>query len=114
MRFVVLHHTGVEPPHFDLMFETAPGSKLVTWRSPVWPLIGPTAVERLADHRRAYLEYEGAVSGGRGEVKRVLAGSFRFSHFTTERWELLTDDGLRFALVQSNQGGWVADVGQTA
>lgn len=30
--------------------------------------------ERMKDHRRAYLEYEGALTGGRGEVRRVAAG----------------------------------------
>ena len=31
-------------------------------------------VTRLADHRRMYLEYEGEVSGGRGEVMQVAEG----------------------------------------
>jgi hypothetical protein len=30
--------------------------------------------ERLADHRVAYLEYEGEISGGRGSVRRVAEG----------------------------------------
>lgn len=30
--------------------------------------------ERLADHRREYLTYEGPVSGGRGRVRRVAEG----------------------------------------
>lgn len=35
---------------------------------------GPFAAERIADHREAYLTYEGQVSEGRGTVRRVAAG----------------------------------------
>jgi hypothetical protein len=33
-------------------------------------------VERLADHRLAYLDYEGPVSGDRGIVRRLDTGTF--------------------------------------
>lgn len=32
--------------------------------------------EQLADHRLAYLDYEGEVSGGRGTVKRFDSGTY--------------------------------------
>jgi hypothetical protein len=75
LRYVILWHDGVAEPHFDLMFETLPGSALATWRSPRWPVEGPTAVTRLKDHRRAYLDYEGELSERRGRVERVAAGT---------------------------------------
>lgn len=31
--------------------------------------------ERMGDHRRVYLEYEGEISGGRGHVRRVASGT---------------------------------------
>src|SRR5580765_1966878 len=68
LRYVILHHTGVPTPHYDLMFETDPGSPLATWRSPTWPITDPTLLERLADHRRDYLEYQGPLTNNRGEV----------------------------------------------
>ncbi len=74
LRFAILRHDGVETPHYDLLFETMPGSDLATWRSPVWPIIEPTEVVKLRDHRRAYLQFEGALSGGRGQVYRVAEG----------------------------------------
>jgi hypothetical protein len=74
-RFVVLRHEGVEVPHFDLMFETSPGSALATWRSERWPLDRPTIATRIGDHRSAYLEFEGELSGNRGHVKRVSSGT---------------------------------------
>ena len=79
LRYVVLWHDGVDPPHFDLMFETAPGSALATWRSSEWPLPGatPTPVTHLPDHRPSYLSYEGEVPNNRGRVRRVAAGTHR-------------------------------------
>ena len=74
MRYVVLHHTGVERPHFDLMFESEPGAQLTTIRCGEWPIQPSTQLERLPDHRRAYLEYEGPLSGDRGAVKRIASG----------------------------------------
>jgi hypothetical protein len=74
VRYVVLYHMDVEEPHFDLMFETAPGSLLSTWRSAVWPIESATELTRLRDHRRLYLEYEGPVSAQRGAVLRVNDG----------------------------------------
>ena len=75
VRFVVLHHTGIDDPHFDLMFETTTGSPLTTWRSPAWPIVLPVGLTRLPDHRAAYLEFEGALSGNRGEVRRIATGA---------------------------------------
>ena len=91
LRYVVLHHTGVTEPHYDLMFETARGSKLETFRSPAWPPDNDTKVVPLGEHRRAYLEYEGPVSGGRGWVKRVAAGTYRAISRTADRREVELD-----------------------
>ena|SRR5688572_2409452 len=74
LRYVILHHTGVPEPHFDLMFETWDGSDLATWRCTSWPIEAGTRVTRLKDHRRVYLSFEGDVSRGRGHVDRVAAG----------------------------------------
>lgn len=77
MKLVVLHHTGVAEPHFDFMFERRAGEMLRTFRIGVWPMEfgrDQTATE-LPDHRHDYLTYEGPVSGDRGEVKRVAAGT---------------------------------------
>ncbi len=73
-RFVVLTH---DHPflHWDLMLEQ--GDSLRTWRLAQPPdAAGPIAAEALPDHRLAYLDYEGPVSGGRGTVERWDAGSY--------------------------------------
>jgi len=76
LRYVVLRHEGIPDPHFDLMFETSPGSALATWRVAVWPITEiHTDAVALPDHRREYLDYEGPVSNNRGTVRRIAAGS---------------------------------------
>ena len=73
VKLVLLHHTGIAHPHYDLMFETAPDSLLTTFRFPTLPSPKRTIVEKLQDHRRDYLDYEGPISGGRGEVRRLMS-----------------------------------------
>src|SRR4051794_37705898 len=76
LRYVVLRHEGVPDPHFDLMFESSRGSALLTWRSPIWPLEAGTILTELRPHRSTYLEHEGPVSGDRGHVLRIAAGTY--------------------------------------
>lgn len=99
MRYVIFRHESIEQPHYDLMFETAPGSALATWRSPVWPLAGSIVVQRLPDHRAAYLEYEGEISGGRGRVRRVEQGTCQFNRTDEELTIRLTPAPAGQALV---------------
>jgi hypothetical protein len=73
LKLVLLHHTGIPTPHYDLMFETAPGSMLTTFRFPSLPSQTRTMIEKLQDHRREYFDYEGPISGGRGEVRRLIS-----------------------------------------
>ena len=72
--FVLLEH---DHPvlHWDFMLERGP--VLRTWRLDRIP--GDAAeisAEPLPDHRVAYLDYEGPVSGDRGSVQRVDRGDF--------------------------------------
>jgi hypothetical protein len=76
-RFVVLHHTGALEPHFDLLMEMEGEEKLWAWRvfrAPGEWEGGNLGAVRIRDHRKVYMTYEGAISGGRGEVKRVAEG----------------------------------------
>lgn len=74
LRFVILTHDFPEL-HWDLMLEQ--GDVLRTWRLAKPPAVGVAIeAEPLPDHRRHYLDYEGAVSGGRGNVARFAAGHY--------------------------------------
>ena len=73
-QYVVHHHTGYGEPHFDLMIDLG-GEGLATWRVATWPPDRDTLFEPIAEHRRAYLDYEGPTASGRGEVRRVERGT---------------------------------------
>lgn len=75
LRYAILNHANIEQPHFDLMFETLPGSMLATWRSEHWPIEETTPLVRLRDHRRLYLDYQGDLSDARGTVYRLAEGT---------------------------------------
>jgi hypothetical protein len=85
--YVILHHTGHGPEHWDLMLEV--GESLATWQLLEDPhRIGGEALNacRIGDHRRAYLTLEGPVSGGRGRVKRIDRGTFEWVERTERSW----------------------------
>jgi hypothetical protein len=86
-RFVILTHDWPFP-HWDLMLEA--GDVLRTWRLLDEP--GPdrrVRAEALADHRLAYLDYEGPLSGDRGSVTRWDAGEFEWEPDSSEPLRLL-------------------------
>ena len=105
LRYVILRHEGIPDPHYDLMFETLPGSPLATWRSSTWPLENAMPLVRLNDHRREYLDYEGPIGEGpvggdrgRGRVHRVTKGYFSLDRIEEGHWRLTFRD-----LVASSQ-----------
>jgi hypothetical protein len=86
-RFVLLYHecppSFGKPSHWDLMLER--DGVLLTWSLPTLPAVwgGEVGVgfeqigaTRLADHRLAYLDYEGPIGGERGSVTRVDGGEY--------------------------------------
>lgn len=77
-RFVIQHHILPDgDEHWDLMLEGPHG--LFTWSLPSPPdqqNTLPMTVRQLADHREAYLDYEGEVSGGRGRVEIHDRGTY--------------------------------------
>lgn len=78
-RWVLLRHELPDGTwHYDWMIEQEGSERLVCFRVMVRvDELTPGARfegERLADHRRAYLDFEGEISGGRGRVTRVAVG----------------------------------------
>lgn len=73
-RFVILTH---DHPilHWDFMLENE--AVLRTWRLSQPPAAGAIIfAEPLADHRLAYLDYEGPVCGNRGTVRSFDRGNY--------------------------------------
>ena len=86
-RFVVQQHILSADQHWDLMLETE--DMLATWQlsdPPKICLAGTTTVKKIADHRKAYLEYEGPVSNNRGEVHIVERGTYVLMSQTGREW----------------------------
>ena len=85
-RFALLRHTLPDgSAHFDLLVEHPEHERVPTWRLAASP-VEQTAVagERIADHRPLYLDYAGPVSGDRGHVEQVDAGTAAWEAFDAE------------------------------
>jgi hypothetical protein len=82
-RFAILEH-DYPILHWDLLLESGP--VLRTWRlsAPPEPDKRIEAVPSF-DHRLLYLDYEGPISGGRGQVKRWDTGTFAWEQEKPER-----------------------------
>jgi len=81
MRFVIQHHI-TENEHYDIMFETEGSDMLLTWQiilSYMDLLLKGAAIkaERIRDHRKHYLDYEGPVKSSGGSVKIFDSGYCR-------------------------------------
>jgi hypothetical protein len=86
-RFVVLRHETSPGTHFDFMVET--GAVLKTWALAEPPRPGvEIEATPLADHRPAYLDYEGPISGDRGSVTRWDSGQYTVERQTATQWTL--------------------------
>ncbi len=106
-RFAILEHrwNGI---HWDLLLER--GETLATWAidAPLTPGPGQPA-RALPDHRLVYLEYEGPISGGRGEVRRVAEGTYSERFWAPGAVDLtLSGDTVsgELSLRESDAGGW--------
>ena len=109
--FVLLRHEMAAGAHWDLMLDA--GDALATWQIADDPVGWARAtgavrlrVRRLADHRRAYLDYEGPVSGDRGRVIRMDRGACELLACDARRWEVrLAGDLLCGVFTLSATGG---------
>jgi hypothetical protein len=89
-RFAILRHQGPKGLHWDLLLEA--GGTLRTWALPALPSAGvELTCQALPDHRLAYLDYEGEISGGRGSVVRCDRGTYRVQCEDADGMELEID-----------------------
>jgi hypothetical protein len=73
-RYVILEHDHPER-HWDFMLEA--GAKLRTWRLTAPPAAGQSVTASASfDHRLVYLDYEGPLSGQRGQVVQWDRGDY--------------------------------------
>ncbi len=90
LRFAVLKHVRAVDIHWDLLLQIPDRELLATWQIRLNPqqwggISGPVAAVQLPDHRMIYLEYEGEISGGRGNVTRVDCGKMELVRLDDQR-----------------------------
>ena len=106
-RFVILTHDWPFP-HWDFLVEV--GGALRAWRVLAEPTLGEDIpAEPNFDHRLLYLDYEGPLSGGRGNVSRWDAGSCEWLADEPDRVEIELS-GTKLvgrALIQRGGDGWM-------
>lgn len=110
--FVILFHTGYGSDHLDLLLDIQGGS-LAAWRlAASGNDIGqaaPIAAIKLPDHRREYLQYEGPISRGRGQVRRIDQGSVEVVQAGADRLVLQFAGTLlagQYVLDRRQDGNW--------
>ena len=76
-RYAVLQHDW-DGTHWDFLLEIDPSGPLRAWAIDEPIVAGKDLPARaLVDHRSIYLDYQGAISGGRGTVRRVDRGEYQ-------------------------------------
>jgi hypothetical protein len=111
-RFVIHIHSGFGQEHYDLMLEQGPDQPLATWQLSSSPVLlgagGAMPARRIQDHRQAYLDYQGPVSGGRGNVRFLDRGRYELISAEAGQWSLRLNGTLldgRYELVRIDQQG---------
>jgi len=111
---VILEHTDATGRHHDLMVEDpasdAPhATDARLWTARIlpppgdWLRLEALAIEPIAYHRRAYLDYEGEISRNRGSVRRLHTGFAEAEIWLPEQKRLHLDmPGLVLTLVIRN------------
>ncbi len=101
-RFTVsLHRLGEGGPtddgrgdHLDWFFAVDRNAcePLLTWSTPIiWRQASDIAAWRLPDHRARYLDFDGDISGDRGQVQRLVTGTYQLIAQDAERIEFVVE-----------------------
>lgn len=90
---LLLHELSDGASHYDWLVapDDDPEGLLIAFRVQEridLSVVARFEAERMADHRRRYLTWEGELSGGRGRVTRLASGNLRV---------VATPEGLEFA-----------------
>jgi hypothetical protein len=120
--FVLLCHRLSNSAHWDLMLDS--GQALATWQLAADPTVAARqssscvlTARRLADHRRFYLDYEGPVSGDRGDVVRIDRGVYVLLDRQPDQWTVellglvLVGEFRLFADPPNSDSWWLQRVG---
>jgi len=115
-RYVILWHelseTAEQSSHWDFMIQVG-GESLHTWAIRQPPdECAVQHVVRLANHRPLYLDYEGPISGDRGQVRQWDCGVYSVLSSSPDHWQLHLQGGrmrgvVHLHLTDATPGGWI-------
>ena len=91
-KFVIQEHSCQAEVHWDLMLEQA--DVLETYRldkGPVQLLAETVNAEKIFDHPKKFLTYQGPVNKGAGRVEIVDAGRYKITNDQNDKIELSLD-----------------------
>ena len=91
-KFVIQEHSCQADVHWDMMFEQA--DVLETYRLDKRPaqLLAETGnAEKIFDHPKKFLTYQGPVNKGKGRVEIVDAGTYKITNDQNDKIELSLD-----------------------
>lgn len=84
LRFVFLEH-DFPTLHWDILLQQ--GNRLLGWRGDhQGHFLNGGHVVQTSDHRLAYLDYEGPLTGQRGTVKRIDGGRLVWRRFENDEF----------------------------
>ncbi len=100
LRTAIIEHTTADGVHYDWLIEDprlpdphAVNARLSTFRVPKpptqWSTSNTLVIKALPPHRRAYLTWQGRVSGDRGRVRRIADGKCLTTLWSTDRIVLI-------------------------
>jgi hypothetical protein len=113
-RFVIVRHEHRDRPlHWDVMFEL-PSGKLAAFRSEAdAELLAKQGglLEKIFDHDRKFLDYEGPVNKGLGSVKSCDAGIYEVARISSNALALILEGSIMAGIfsLYFEQGRWVIE-----
>ena len=127
-QFVLLRHECPpgypKPSHWDFMLEAdgvlltwelreLPGTWLAAFELTASSEVTTVTATQLADHRLHYLEYEGPISDGRGNVTRVDRGTYEIVQRSETRLRVNLKGSRLTGTVELEEtlGSWILRVG---
>lgn len=113
----VLEHTTRDGVHYDWLLADPADADGLLWTAradlppQLWVNAAAWSLTPIGAHRRAYLKYEGPVSGDRGVVRRIDQGTFVPELWTVSRIVIDIEMGLvrgRLELAKASDARWQA------
>ena len=112
-HYVILRHVTPAGTHWDFMLEK--NDHLATWRINIPPeqlRSTPADAEKIFDHPKKFLTYEGPVNKGIGKVSRQDKGTYTIINETPEKLQIRINANIlngNYTLRQNSKDIWLIE-----